>query len=186
VSRAYRIRVADTLRQHAEIKDGIRTRLELLPVLPAERMAAILKSQLEARGFTCDGAVATRELGEGVSIRVDIESSHIEIVMAEELALQVSGELSQVVEEEEAEQREKQLQQALAAQLCSKVDEAQDEARQALTQKLKRRLGDIQQELDQLVNATIATALKEKAAQLGEVEEVVESEDGSISIRINL
>ncbi len=186
MSRVYRISVSDSVRQHVEIKDGVRSNIELLPVLPAERMRALLEAELQARGFECNDGVAVRLQDYGIRISIDMENSTIEITLAQSVELHESVELSRMVEEEVAEEKKAQLEQQLPGRLQDKLDAGRLRARQVLTQKLKSRLGDIQRELDQLINATISAALKEKAAQLGEIEEIVESEDGSISIRVNL
>ena len=64
MSRAYRIRLSESLRRHIEVDDGICSSLELLDVLPREQMAELLARELEGAGF---------EEREGQWVRVDAD-----------------------------------------------------------------------------------------------------------------
>src|SRR5205823_6456801 len=55
MSRAYRISITESLRRHVQVEDGIRTTLEVLPVLAKERMGALPGAELEKRGFKREG-----------------------------------------------------------------------------------------------------------------------------------
>ncbi|VAW72282.1 hypothetical protein MNBD_GAMMA12-1689 [hydrothermal vent metagenome] len=186
MSRAYRIAISESAKRQIEIKDGIQVGLELLPVLPLKRMVELLSLELEKRGFECDGAIATRTEDNGVVIRIDMENATIDIVLENDVEIEVSREKTKVVEEEVQVEQEKKMKQLLAKEIEQALDEKQEQSRLALTNQLKSSLRDIQQEIDQVINATIIAGLKEKAAQLGDIEEVIESGDGSVSIRINV
>lgn len=186
MSRAYRISASDTVKRQVEIKDGLQMSLELLPVLPAERMKVILQDELIAKGFEMEGEIARRVEEDGIVVEIDLAQSVIRVCLQDQVDIEVSHKLSVSVEEEVREQRQKELDSTLQQQIKKRLDEEADLARQALSEKLKPRLGDIQKELDQIVNIAIAGALKEKAAQLGDIEEIVEEADGAVTIRINL
>ena len=52
---------------------------------------------------------------------------------------------------------------------------------------LEGKLGDLRKELDQISNRVTAEALKQKAASMGEVQEVSEDpESGSLTIRVKI
>src|SRR5262245_20845647 len=70
MSRAYRIRVAETLARTLRAEDEISTCLEVLEVLPAEQMAQLLREELERRGFVAKDAELVRE-GDGVTTAID-------------------------------------------------------------------------------------------------------------------
>ena len=45
---------------------------------------------------------------------------------------------------------------------------------------------DLREELDQAVNQVTAAALKERASQIGQIEEIHEEENGSMTIKVRL
>lgn len=186
MSRAYRIALSDTLRRHVEIEDGIQSQLELIPVLAADRMRAILAEELNKKGFAIDGDRARREETDGIMIEINLQESTVNIVKKTEKDISLRHQIERTVEEERKSVAEKQMKKQLKEELEEQLQQQQEEARKQLTQELKGRLGDIQLELDQIINTTISQSLKEKAAAMGEIEEINEHEDGSISIRINL
>src|SRR5436305_9439095 len=51
MSRAYRIRVSESLNRTLRAEDSVCSQLELLEVLPPEQMAALLREELKGRGF---------------------------------------------------------------------------------------------------------------------------------------
>jgi hypothetical protein len=60
MSRAYRIRVRESLKRILRAKDQVSTQLELLEILPAEEMAGLLAQELECRGFLRQGRALVR------------------------------------------------------------------------------------------------------------------------------
>ena len=56
-----------------------------------------------------------------------------------------------------------------------------------MTDRLEAQLGDIRKELHQAVNRVTAEALKQKAAQLGQIKEVTEDpQSGSLTIKVEV
>ena len=51
MSRAYRIRVRESLRKVVRAADHVSTQVELLNILPPDQIAALLAAELERRGF---------------------------------------------------------------------------------------------------------------------------------------
>ena len=70
MSRAYRIKVRESLRRVLRAHDRVSTQLELLEVLPPEQMAQLLIEELKARGFEEKGGALVRKQ-KGVTVRVD-------------------------------------------------------------------------------------------------------------------
>ena len=60
MSRAYRIRVQESLRRVIAAADHVSTQLDLLEILPAAQMAELLAQELERGGFHKKGAVLVR------------------------------------------------------------------------------------------------------------------------------
>ena len=78
--------------------------------------------------------------------------------------------------------RERHLREA-AKQSLEREGKAEEEAlRRKVTEQLEGKLRDLKEELDGAVNRVTGTALKQRAAELGQVEEVHEEQNGSITI----
>ena len=76
---------------------------------------------------------------------------------------------------------------ALLASLEDEAKRQTEEARREATLKLETKLKDLKQELDGVVNRVTAQALKEKAREMGEIQEIVENEDtGELTIKVKL
>lgn len=186
VSRAYRIKVSETLRRHVRVEDGVQTKLELLGILPSERMAELLEAELVARGFKREGDVLVRVCEEdGVQIQIDPSDGTVTVQLAqeEEIALQRERTASVV----DAETGKARLSASVRASLEREADHRREEIQEQVTKRLEKAFADAQQELDEVVNRVTADALKERAGQLGEIKEIHEDgESGSITIRVKV
>ncbi len=178
MSRVYRIAVSESLSRIVHLEDGVQTRLELLPILPTERMAGILADSLVERGFTVEGDVARRAADGGLEVAIDLREGTVTVSLAEEreIATQATGS------GENAE--------SARADALSRADKTADrlteQARQELTERLERQLRDLKAELDRVGNDVTAKALEERARQLGEIEAIHRDEDGSMTIKVRL
>ena len=76
MSRAYRVRVRESVRQTIRAEDHVGTTLELLEVLPREEMADLLRGELLGRGFRAEGDRLVRREG-GLTIAVDPATSAV-------------------------------------------------------------------------------------------------------------
>ena len=74
MSRAYRIKVEETIRRIIRSEDHVSTQLELLELLPKEQMAELLGQELAKRGFERDGNQAVKQDGD-TSVSVDLETA---------------------------------------------------------------------------------------------------------------
>jgi hypothetical protein len=186
MSRAYQIRVAESLTRHVRVDDGIQTRLDLIGILGPDRTAALLADELRARDFTVEDGVARREVEPGIVIEVDTRDGTVHVRATAEAELSLSQE--RVVRsyqpaggEVEADARDK-LRQELARDLVKQGEDIE----RALSERLDRVLAEVKPELDAVTDAVTRAALKERAGQLGEVVEVSENEAGEMTIRVRV
>ncbi|MEM6930752.1 MAG: hypothetical protein AAF602_27710 [Myxococcota bacterium] len=186
MSRAYEVRVARSLTQHKRIEDGIEARLELLPILDRERTGTLLAEQLVERGWTIEEGVAKRTV-DGVSIEVDTSTGTITLKTEEELTITVEGERRKRSWDERATQDRKELSKELDDALEKSIDEKAQAELDRLSERLERVLTDIKPELDAATDAVNRGALREKAAQLGQIMDIAEDgESGEMTIRVKV
>jgi hypothetical protein len=185
MSRAYRIRVKESLKRVVRARDGVNTQLEILGVLAPEQMAELLRRELAGRGFQAEGKQMVRRQ-KGVKVTVEPESG----------AVAVTSELHDKVELEKekearvytdvgagADRTKKQLRENLREELEKEAKEHEAELQKKVTDQLEAELEGLRRELDQAVNRVTADALKQKAAQLGQIKEMTEDpQSGSLTI----
>jgi len=186
MSRAYRISVKESLARHVQVDDGVSSSLELLPILQKDRMRELLAAELDARGFTRDGKTASRDEGSGITLEVDLESGEVNLVAEGHASLELSAERSAVVADPNDAARKQALKDT-AQQALERAAEAEEEAlRRRVTEKLEGALRDVKEELDGVVNRVTASALKERAAELGQIEAIHEEPNGSLTIKVRV
>lgn len=77
--------------------------------------------------------------------------------------------------------------QQIRRQLEREITRDQDAHQKAITEHLEQHVGDIRAELDRVSTAVVAEALKQRAAELGEIQEIVEdSETGELKIKVRV
>ena len=86
---------------------------------------------------------------------------------------------------------EKNVRRALSKQLkedlAKQAEHEQDKLQSAATKRLEGHLVDLQKELNGAMNRVTAEALKQKAAQIGQIKEVTEDpESGSLTIKVEV
>lgn len=186
MSRAYRIRVRESLKKVLRAHDRVSTQLEILEVLAPEQMTALLEQELLSRGFQKQGDILARQQKDGVTVTVDPCSGTVT----------VQAEASERIElEEEKESRayddaggnaravKKALKEDVQKSLARKADEKTAKLQTAIADKIEGQLADLRKELDQVVNKVTADALKQKAAQLGQIKQMTEDpQSGSLTI----
>jgi hypothetical protein len=185
MSRAYRIKVKESLKRVVRARDGVSTQLEILGILAPEQMAELLRRELAGRGFQPQGKKMVRKQN-GVTVSVEPETG----------AVAVASELQDKVELEKerearvytdvgvgADRTRKQLRENLREDLEKQAKEHEAELQKKVTDKLEGELDGLRRELDQAVNRVTAEALKQKAAQLGQIKEMTEDpQSGSLTI----
>jgi hypothetical protein len=189
MSRAYRIRVRESMDRTVRAEDSVCTQLEVLEVLPADQMADLIARELEGRGFerrdgklvrTQDGVVVTVDPATG-EVTASAEGSEAVSLEAERegRSYDDAGPNAKAVRE--------QLRRDLQRDLDKKAAEKTQELQGQVTDRLEGALRDLRQELDGAVNRATAEALKIKAAQLGQIKELTEDpQSGSLTIVVEV
>jgi FtsH ternary system domain X5 len=189
MSRAYRIRVKESVNRVIRAEDRVSTRLEILEVLPCEEMGVLLEQELKKAGFAKEGTVMVRRL-DGVTVSVDplegevtVMSEASDRVEAEEeltgTAWDDAGPLRKVVQD--------QLKQQAREKLEQQIQDRKTGLQTTVTDKLESKLKDLRNELDGMVNRVTAEALKRKAASMGQIKEMTEDpQTGSLTIVVEV
>jgi hypothetical protein len=189
MSRAYRISVSESQNRVVRAEDRVSTHLELIEVLPCDQMAELLAEELKKQGFEeKDGKLVRKD--KEVNVSVDTHSGEVTVSSSDEKRVQVSttregrayddaGANAKKVKED----LKKEAQKELDRQAAAKASDLQTQ----VTDRLERKLGDVREELDQVVNRVTAAALKQKAAQLGQIKEITEdAQSGSLTIVVEV
>jgi hypothetical protein len=168
------------------VEDGICTTLELLPVLAPERTGEILGAELVGRGFTLKGGVATRQ-SDGVVVEIDVKTGAVSVKAEATANIAIEKEQTSSIAEEHLTQGRKAAQARVDRAAEGDAAVAEQKAREEVTGRLERKLADLRRELDTVTARVTADALKEKARQLGEIEELSEdAETGELTIKVRL
>ncbi len=183
MSRAYRISIEESLQRHVQVDDGVCSKLELLPILSRERTADLLAVELEKRGFKRDGDKAVREEKDGITVEVSLSDGEVKVSAKGSKEVELTAHRTGVTVEEVRHSREAELRNNARASLEAEAKNEEEKLRQEVTERLSGRLKDLKGELDGVVNKVTAASLKERASQLGTVEEVHENaETGELTI----
>jgi len=190
MSRAYRITVKESSTRQLKGADEISTTLEVLEILPPEQMAELLKRELKQRGYTeqPDGTYAKQD----GNITVTIDAKTCEVTVKAQVGEEVTVEAKRETtgyddvgpgQKEIRERVKEQLQHDLEQKAGKEAERLQTEA----TADLEKKLCDLQPELSEVVNKVTREALKQKAAQLGNIKEISEdSQSGELTIKVEV
>jgi hypothetical protein len=185
MSRAYRIRVRESLARVVRAQDQVTSQLELLEVLPRDQMAEMLGQELASRGFQRGGRRAVREQA-GVRVEVDLDTGTVHVRAETSRQVQIEGEKEGRAYDDfgpHAGKVEKALRDSLRKDLEKQAVGRAERLQTELTDRLEGELTDLRKELNQAVNRVTAEALKQKAAQLGRIKEMNEdAQAGSLTI----
>ncbi|MEZ6122962.1 MAG: hypothetical protein R3C49_07275, partial [Planctomycetaceae bacterium] len=164
----------------------VSTTLQILEVLPCDAMAALLADELRQRGFQdVDGTMVRTE--DGITIVIDPQTATVRVSadVNEEVELKQRSEgwadddWGRIVKKKTEERLREQARKALE----TAAGEQEKKLTEQATEQLEKALRDLQSELDGVVNRVTAAALKQKAAQIGEIKQVTEdTETGSMTI----
>lgn len=189
MSRAYRIKVSESLNKVIRAEDHVKTELELLNILPSDQMGELLAGALEKDGFEREGDVLKKVDGD-VTVTVDVKTGEVTVQASdcEELELKGQGEGRYYDDVRGSKkQAEKQARDELKRTLEDDANAKEEVLQQKMTDQLERKLSDIRQQLDKAVNKVTAEALKQKAAQIGQIKEMTEDpEAGSLTIVVEV
>jgi hypothetical protein len=189
MSRAYRIKVRESLDRTLRAEDSVSTRLEILEVLPPDQMAGLLAAELEAGGYECDGGLLVRKQ-DGVAITVDPNTGEVTVRAEACEDVRVEGEKEGAAYDDAGPNSKavrEHLQQQLQSDLERKAKQQEATLQGKVTDRLEGQLIDLSRELDGAVNRATAEALKIKAAQLGQIKEISEDKEaGSLTIVVEV
>jgi hypothetical protein len=189
MSRAYRISVSESQNRVVRAEDHVSTHLELIEVLPCDQMSALLAEELKKQGFEeKDGQLVRKD--EEVNIAVNPDTGEVTVSSQGSQKVKLSttrdgrsydqaGTNAKAVKEELKKEAQKDLDR--------QADQKTADLQTKVTDRLEGHLGDVRAELDQVVNRVTAAALKQKAAQLGQIKEITEdAQSGSLTIVVEV
>ena len=189
MSRAYRIQVSETLRRVVKAEDHVSSQLEMLDILPADQMADLLAAELAKQGFVRDGDTASREV-DGTRVVVDLKESSVTVSRCSEKEVTVQENRTGTYYDDAGpgkKKKKKLLREELVGDLEEGVRKHERELQEQVTDQLEGELSDLRLELDQAVNRATGEALKQKAAQIGQIKELTEDpESGSMTIVVEV
>src|SRR5262245_29005282 len=190
MSRAYRIKVRETLKRVLRASDHVSTELEVLEILPPEQMAQLLTEELEQRGFRKQGKKLTRH-DKGVGIEIEPESGTVPVKGEAGERVELEGSRDVIADAEWGKSLKQETRKTAGKEvrkdLEKKAEEKAAKLQQQITERLEGRLADLRKELDQAVNRVTAEALKRKAAQIGQIKELTEDpQSGSLTIVVEV
>jgi hypothetical protein len=190
MSRAYRISVKESLTREIKAGDEICTELELLEILPPEAMAQLLGDECKKHGFEeqADGTLV-RKKGD-VTVTVDACKGEVSVKSAAEKVVTQEGSRDSTAWDDAGPTRKKAEESArelLKEDLNKKLDKEASKLQEQATQLLEKELHDLQPELSEIVNKVTRDALKQKASQLGTIQEISEDpKTGSMTIKVEV
>jgi hypothetical protein len=189
MSRAYRIKVRESLDRTIRAEDSVSTHLEILEVLPPEQMAGLLAAELEAAGYRREGDVLVRKQ-DGVVITVNPATGEVTVRCDACEAVRVEDEKEGRAYDDigpSGKAVREQLQRTLQGELEKQVQATEAALQGRVTDQLEGQLIDLSRELDGAVNRATAEALKIKAAQIGRIKEISEDKEaGSLTIVVEV
>lgn len=193
MSQTYKIRVKKTCRETVKVGREWLQKIELLTLLPADRMGGLLAIELEKDGWKRqqDGKVSSS--GEQFDLEFDPITQQLRISYQDEQDIEVEydDELSVYDHSDDyaraSETAESTADKVLQKELNSKMKLSELE----LLKKLDNSENDLLSEIDEMLKSKIEKthieALKEKARGLGEVQSIHEdSEAGEVVIRVKV
>jgi hypothetical protein len=177
------------LNRTIKAEDSVCADLELLEILPPEQMAALLKEELKGRGFREKDGQMTRADG-NLTTTIDPAEGTVTVESKSEKDVKLEGEREGLGYEDfgpgEKSVR-KQLSRQLQDDLFREAERQQDKLQEAATKRLEGHLADLKKELNGAINRVTAEALKQKAAQIGQIKEVIEDlQSGSLTIKVEV
>jgi len=196
MSYCYTIALSETVTRTVKVSDGIDTRLEIPPILSPEATAALLADELAARGFTQDGERLQLQLDDTTRVSIDPRDAVVSIRAERRSTESITASVNAPVGQAEtlrklAEKRIKQLKakhhKPLEQELERVGNERQETRSRELTDDLERQLPAIEALLDTISQAVASQALKVRAAELGEIQEISEDpETGDLVIKVKV
>jgi hypothetical protein len=138
-------------------------------------------------GFETDGQTARRVDDDGLEVCVDLLEGRVTVRQCAEEEVELSEKRDGLARSADDQAAKDALRQQVLRDLERQAHRKQQQLQEELTRRLEGKLRDLQAELDGAVNRATASALKTKAAQLGEIEEISEDpQTGSLTIKVRV
>src|SRR5262245_10907454 len=189
MSRAYRIRVKESISQDLSASDEVCSDLEILEILPGDQMADLLEGELKGRGFEEKNGKLVRSK-DGVTVTVDPNKGEVSVKAEKEEHIELEQEKEGWGYDDvgpRGQQIRKQLSEQAKTEHERHAQRHQERRQSEATEKLEGVMGDVRKELNDAVNSVTREALKRKAAQLGQIKEMSEDpEAGSLTIKVEV
>ncbi len=189
MSRAYRIRVKESISRDLSASDEICSDLEILEILPGEQMSDLLKGELQGRGYEEKEGKMVKEQN-GVEIAVDTNSGEVSIKAEKKETVKIETEKEGYGYDDVGPNEgtiKKSLSEQAKADLERRAQKQQERVQAEATEKLEGVMGDVRKELNDAVNSVTREALKRKAASMGQIKEMSEDpEAGSLTIKVEV
>jgi uncharacterized protein involved in exopolysaccharide biosynthesis len=158
----------------------------MLDILPADQMADLLAVELGKQGFDRNGETAVRTDGE-TTISVGLKTGTITVRSELKKKVELTEQRTGTSWDPEQKKAREKMKKELVRDMEKEVSDQQRELQQRMTDKLEGQLADLRRELDQAANRATAEALKQKAAQIGQIKELTEDpESGSLTIIVEV
>lgn len=186
MSRAYRIKVRESLCGFVHGRDQMTTQIEWLQLLPEEPLCTVIGDVLQERGFTADGSAWIRRQNH-VTVAIDAQTGAVQVTVDLEDRLQLDQTRTGLAEADcslqDRERTERQLRAELRDDLQQQADARAAELDHQATAELEAAVPSLEKELELIVNRVTVRALKLKAAQIGEIKSISEDADaGDLTI----
>ena len=186
MSRAYRIEVKETLEIKTTAHDRVESKLQMLGLLPPERMAEILGEELVGEGFgpsdsqdTKKGLLQKRTCeadGTELLITVDPQLGSVLVETVAQRGKTFVGIRAGVVLDTIplAKEERKRLQNLVLEDAKAEESREQSKTQKTATNLLEGSIADIRALMDQVVHRATLRALREKASQMGQIRSIDE------------
>ena len=186
MSRAYRIEVKETLEIKTTAHDRVESKLQMLGLLPPERMAEILGEELVGEGFGPSDSQMTKK---GLLQKRTCEADGTELLIT--VDPQLGSVLVETVAQREktfvgiragvvldtiplAKEEKKRLQNLVLEDAKAEESREQAKTQKTATNLLEGSIADIRALMDQVVHRATLRALREKASQMGQIRSIDE------------
>ena len=188
MSRAYRISIKESVSRSTNVEDKFCFILQILAILPRESMASILEAELKGLGFEeCEEEGLWTKEEEGVVVIVDPKTFEVRVEAKEALEIELEEQGEAWGDEDYGDADTTTARARLVRRLEGKADAVEQAKQKELTERLEKALPDIRKALERVANKVMSEGLKQKAATLGEIQDIDENEEtGELSIRIKV
>lgn len=178
VSWAYRITLKESATRVIHAADQITTTLDLLEILPVDQMAELVRQACRERGFVeqANGTLVIK-LDDGVAV-IDPQQGTVTVSLQKEQVLTKTAE--QIVEvyhntHVEAATQLQENKTDLQKRLDQQFEQAQQQLQKETADQLEHILQQLQPHIDAVINQVLREAIKLKAQQMGQIQEIHEN-----------